>query len=83
MTDNVFSLSVVPKVFEYLEHIEKARPGEHFTNGNQWCGTLINIAQIVQIAWIAKNALIPKQSGKNCAKLQRAFAEKFGLGRKF
>ena len=33
MTDNVFSLSVVPKVFEYLEHVEKAR--EHFANGNQ------------------------------------------------
>ena len=24
---------VVPKVFEYLEHVEKAR--EHFANGNQ------------------------------------------------
>ena len=35
MTDNVFSLLVVPKVFEYLEHIEEARPREHFTNGNQ------------------------------------------------
>ena len=33
MTDNVFGLSVVTKVFEYLEHVEKAR--EHFAKGNE------------------------------------------------